>query len=93
MIKVIKRPIELPFEEGKTYKTKFATGENFLLKEIVWGTSKVNGEVVKNIIKFKGIYENNPELGICPLNPDRLIPLTNGFTEHEACSKCGEPIK
>lgn len=51
----------------KVYKTKFATGENFLVKEIIMTPCK------GKIIEFRGIYERHPHLGICPLGTDRLI--------------------
>lgn len=76
----------VPFEEGKTYKTKFATGERFTITSIIWNKEQ--------IVRFEGIYEKNPKLGICPLNADRLTPEldeTKG-SEVYVCGKCGEVI-
>lgn len=85
-IKKVKKIFEHPFEEGKTYKTKMSTGESFLLTKII---KNVKG----NTIRFDGIYENNKELGVCPLSPERLIPETYlTGEEFEACSNCGEPL-
>jgi hypothetical protein len=92
MKKTIKKIIELPFEEGKTYKTKFATGERFLVKKIIWGKIKVEGKTVDKIFTFEGIYEKHPHLGVCPLSADRLCPDTIEGEEYDICHKCGEPI-
>lgn len=66
-IKEIK--IEKPFEEGKTYITKFATKERFTVHKI-----DVNHSGKQ--IKCFGVYENSPGLLNCPLDPERLIPET-----------------
>lgn len=62
--------VDLEFEVDKTYKTKFQTGEVFTIKEIrtrpFLGTTKVIG--------LYGIYLSHPHLGLCSLNPERLIP-------------------
>jgi hypothetical protein len=84
----IKTYTALPFEEGKTYKTKFATGDFFILKKIVW--VKRHGEMF--IDRFEGLYEHKQDLGICPLGPDRLIPDMVETGEQEVCSNCGHPI-
>jgi len=76
---------ELPFEEGKTYQTKFQTGEKFLISKIIKSGDK--------IIRFEGIYETAPHLGPCPLNPDRLIPDKVKQSEIYVCDKCGTPIE
>ena len=77
---------DLPFEEEQTYQTKFQTGEKFLIKEIVWNNQKTK------IITFKGIFEDHPHSGICPLNADRLVPDQIEDIEILVCNKCGEPI-
>lgn len=59
--------VEKTFEVDKTYKLTFQTGGLFTIKEIV-----KNGKGV--IVRFNGIYEDKPGLGICPLNADLLIP-------------------
>lgn len=82
---------ELPFVEGKTYTTKFQTGEKFLLKEIVWKISKTTGARLQMLL-FKGIYEKNPDIGICPLGIDRLIPDQEYVGKQEICSKCKTPL-
>lgn len=71
--------IDLPFEIGKTYKTKFQTGEKFIITDIVW-SFKYEGEREKRVkVKNKmiyplGFYENKPEIKNCLINFDRLIP-------------------
>ena len=92
MLKKIKTYKELPFEEGKTYTTRFATAETFLLKEIVWKEFKEGNIMIKKMILFRGIYQKCPDLGLCPLNIDRLIPDRIEDGEMEVCEKCGEPI-
>ena len=83
---------DLPFEEGKRYTTKFATGEKFLLKKVIWGKVKIKGEIVDRILNFEGIYEDYQHLGICPLGGDRLIADKKYEGEVEVCHKCKEPI-
>ena len=84
-IKRIPKYKDLPFEIGKTYVTKFQTGEKFTLTNI-----KYNSKGIR--IGFDGIYENCPHLGVCPIGPDRLIPerIDDGFME--VCSECGTPL-
>lgn len=71
-----------PFEEGKIYQTKFATGERFTVHKI-----DVNHSGKQ--IKCWGEYENNPGLLNCPLDPERLIPETEIIekeTEYILCA-------
>jgi len=68
-----KHEVFLPLEEGKTYKTKFATGEHFTITKIKRFKVKIKGEEVERL-QIMGIYEKNPDLGECPINEDRLIP-------------------
>lgn len=86
MIIKIKKYKELPFEVGKIYQTKFATGERFTITNIV---KKSDGK----ILWFEGVYEKHPQCGICPLNSDRLIADKVEDGEIEICSKCGESIE
>lgn len=85
-IKKLIKHKELPFEIGKTYTTRFATGDKFLLTKIKYNTKG-------DRIGFEGVYEKYPHLGECPIGPDRLIPDTieDGFIE--VCDQCGTPIK
>lgn len=68
------------YQVNQTYKTKFATGEEFLLKEILYSGAKIIG--------FQGIYPNRPHLGVCPLGADRLIDL-----DEIKISAAGETLK
>lgn len=89
MIKKVKTYRDLPLEEGKIYKTKLSTGENFLIKKIIfkeYGENRVP-------VGLEGIWENHPNAGICPLPLERLIPEREETGEIEVCSNCGEPIK
>jgi len=85
-VKTISKFKELPFEIGKTYTTKFQTGEKFLLTKIKYNTKG-------DRIGFDGIYEKWEYLGECPLGPDRLISdrIEDGFIE--ICDCCNFPIK
>ena len=58
---------ELPLEVNKTYLTKFSTRESFTVKRIDYNSKGTP-------VTVWGIYEKSPHLGICPLNPERLIP-------------------
>lgn len=81
--------IDLPLEVGKVYQTKFQTGERFKLTQDPYRRDK-DGNIVGVSNTVWGIYEHNPELGVCPLPIDRLIPETE-FTgeEIEVCDNCG----
>lgn len=86
MKKLIKKTIDLEFEIGKTYKTKFQTGDLFLVKEII--KDKNN-----KVIKFIGIYENAKHLGNCPLNGERLITETIEIDDYiDVCESCGKTL-
>lgn len=86
-VRKIKKYKPLPFEEGRTYRTKMQTGEKFTISKIV-------SDPFGNILKFMGVYESSPHLGDCPLNPDRLNPDMVEDGEVEVCDnpKCGFPI-
>jgi len=89
----IKKEIDLPFEEGVIYTTKFQTGELFLLNKIIWKESKEDGVVVKKMILFLGVFSSSKHLGDCPLNIDRLQPKTEtAYEEIELCEMCKKPI-
>ena len=72
MLKKVKIFKDLPIEEGKTYKTRFATGDMFLVKKVIKNPNK--SLKPEQIIRVDGIYWNAKEIGICPLAADRLIP-------------------
>lgn len=76
----------LPFEEGQTYITKGNVPEPYELVKIVTVLGK-DKQIV--IVGFQGIYTNRPHLGLCPLNPDRLVPVLQECGEVEVCDNCG----
>lgn len=84
MIKTIQKFRDLPFVEGVSYQTKFATGERFTITKIVMQNN--------TLIGFKGFYENSPHLGVCPLAADRLIPMRVVDGTVDVCSKCNTEI-
>lgn len=88
----IKKYSDLPFEEGKTYTTKFATGEKFLLTKVILIKNKIKGELVERISHFEGIYDKHKDLEICHLGGDRLIADTKYEEDVIVCHKCKEPI-
>lgn len=59
------------FEVGKTYKTKFQTGELFTLTKDPY--KRKDGLIIGIENTALGIYENSQELGVCPLSTERLI--------------------
>jgi hypothetical protein len=75
---------ELPIEVGKTYKTKFSTGEEFTVEKIIRtpGSGK--------ILYFEGLYESSKHLGTCPIGADRLISEKVAVGTMDVCSNCGE---
>jgi hypothetical protein len=74
---------ELPLILDRSYKTKFQTGDTFLVKKI--STDK-NGKVTG----LWGIYENKPELGLCPLDSNRLVHEVEFEKVIDVCDHCGE---
>lgn len=72
MIKRIPIFEDLPIEEGKIYKTRFATGDLFLVEKII--KVKTYSNLPEKIIRFDGLYVGKEHIGICPLAVDRLIP-------------------
>ena len=86
MKKTITTYQELPIEIGKTYKTKFSTGEEFTVEKII----KMLGS--EKILYFEGLYKSSLHLGTCPIGVDRLIPERIPAGTMEVCSNCGEPL-
>lgn len=93
MIQKVKTYKDLPFEILGVYKTKFQTGELFMLTNIIYRELKENGVNIKKPIMFEGVYLNCKHIGVCPLNIDRLIPEKIQDNEIEVCSKCLTPLK
>lgn len=76
---------DLPLEEGKTYKTKMATGWSFTVTQIVKDSKG-------NVVRVMGTYEG--DTSICPIGEDRLIhdrELTGII--FEKCDNCGHLLK
>ena len=89
----VKKEIELLFEIGKTYKTKFQTGDMFTLTQSPYIIHKESGLIIGVCNQAFGIYEHRPHLGECPLNIDRLIPEKKfEIEEVDVFSCCGERI-
>lgn len=82
MKKTVKKYSDVPFQEGKTYKTKWSTGEKFTIINIIRKGDK--------IIRFEGLFESCPQIGLCPLEPERLIPERIEDGTIDICSNCGE---
>lgn len=80
---------DLPLEIGKRYKTKFATGEYFVVSKIEYVDKK--GAKVKHPIAF-GVYENHKNIGECPLPADRIIHEKKFERTIEICGKCKTPL-
>jgi len=86
-MKVTKIQIDLPLEVGKVYRTKFQTGDLFLVTKIM--TRKFMKEDVQ--YQAEGLYMGKEHIGTCPLPVERLIHDkidSNDFTVH--CSNCDE---
>lgn len=86
MRKEVKEIIALPFEVGKTYKTKFATGDLFKVEKLIHIERAKEGKV---LVRLDGYYVGKEHIGLCPLPPDRLV---TEFEEtgrvFEICHKC-----
>lgn len=83
---------DLPIEEGKSYVTRFQTGELFFVKKVKKIFFKSGGVSVEKVVGYEGIYWNAKHLGICPLAVDRLIPqrVEDGFMY--VCDCCNTEI-
>ena len=58
------KPIQLNFEEGKHYKTKFATGEGFTITKLITNSKGI-------VTTCFGMYDTGPNFE-CPLPIERL---------------------
>jgi hypothetical protein len=79
--------VELDLEEGKVYKTKFQTGELFRIEKIVRRIESTK------IIRLEGVFLNHSHIGVCPLDPERLIPDSR-IEQKEVliCECCGKDL-
>jgi hypothetical protein len=84
MIKKLQQFQDLPIEEGKTYTTRFATGDKFLVKKVIMLKDKP--------VRFEGIYLGSEHIGICPLAIDRLIPEKIQIDDIYVCDSCSKPV-
>lgn len=90
MFKIEESIVDIPFEVGETYTTKFQTKEKFTISELVYIHDKISKQ--PKLDGFKGFYESNPKV-ICPLVLERLIPRTKIVKiEVEYCENCGKKI-
>ena len=85
-MKTIKTYIDLPLEEGKTYKTKFQTGDTFTVVKIF------KDKKTSEIYRVEGIYENAKHLGICPLDVNRILPDKVEGPSETVCEHCNNKI-
>lgn len=82
----------MPFESGKTYQTKFQTGEKFTLTQDPYKRDK-DGNIIKLSNTVYGMYELCPHLGVCPISSERLIPeIELVDKEIEVCGECGREL-
>lgn len=95
MKREIKKFQFLEVEVGKTYQTKMATNERFIVKDVVRKSFKNKDAFITYgiVIKALGIYEDHPEAGICPIDPDRLMRDKIEIGVEHVCSNCGESIE
>lgn len=88
--KPITKKVDLPFEEGKEYKTKFQSGETVLLTKIDKNIDPKTKDI-KSILYY-GIYQRYQHLGVCLISIDRLIPDTTLVDDFiEICGCCNTP--
>lgn len=81
----IKTFIDLPLEVGKTYKTKFQTGDIFTVL-------KLFKDKTGNIYRAEGVYENAKHLGVCPIDVNRLINDKEYGSDKTVCGHCNTEI-
>ena len=90
----LKRPEfkELPLEEGKTYRTKFQTGDLFTVVKIKTVTFKSGGFEGIKVVGVEGLYVGKEHIGLCPLAEERLIHDKEQIGVMECCPKCNTEL-
>jgi len=78
--------INLPLEKGKVYMTRFQVPEPFLLTDISYNKNK-------EVTGLRGVYQNSPHLGVCPLGADRLQWETKQEGWIEVCPHCKKELE
>lgn len=92
MVKIIDVYNDVPLVVNKTYKTKFQTGWEFIITRIITVKSKVNDIVEERVVGLEGIYPHARHLGVCPLNPDRIIHEKEYAGTKVVCPHCNKQI-
>jgi hypothetical protein len=90
MKKTLKLYEDIPLEVGKTYMTKFASGEKFTITKIP-APIKIKDSYKESNTVY-GLYEGK-SYGECPLSRERIIHDKKFIREIEVCHKCGESIE
>ncbi len=84
---------DLPLCDGKTYSTRFQTGEQFTITSIVCRKATKKFESVdERPFLLYGTYVGQEHLGICMLDPGRLVPEREEIGIAAVCTCCGEEI-
>jgi hypothetical protein len=79
--------VELELEVGKTYQTKIVAGDYYRIEKII------RKPLSDKIIGLEGIYQCCPHLGLCPLDPERIIKETKiEYKEVLICECCGKDL-
>lgn len=91
MKQTTKIKVDKLFENGKTYRMKILDWR-FTLTRDPYKRDK-DGNILGIHNTIWGIYWNEPNLGVCPISPERLIPETELVdNEIEICDNCNQEI-
>lgn len=83
---------DLPLEEGKTYRTKFQTGDLFKVVKIKTVSFKSGEYSTTRVVGIEGLYVGKEHIGLCPLAEERLIHDKEKIGEVDTCPHCNKDI-
>lgn len=83
---------DLPLEEGKTYRTKFQTGDLFKVVKIKTIPFKSGDYSTVRVVGVEGYYVGKEDIGLCPLAEERLIHEKQQIGVMECCPSCNKEI-
>ncbi len=94
MATLVHKPIfeDLPLVIDKVYRTKFQTGDLFLVKKLISIKFKSGNYSVDKVIRVEGYYVGKEHIGICPLDAERLITDKKEIGTVKNCPSCGIEI-
>lgn len=92
MIKTVAVYRDLPLVEGKTYRTKFQTGDWFKVIKIKTVAFKSGSFETVRIVGIEGYYVGKEHIGLCPIAEERLIHEQEQTGTKTICPHCEKEI-